>query len=100
MAGSRSAPTASACSAGSTRRGIGTALSWFDLNTGELTTVPTGSLRPYRYALSHDGRRIAFTTTQDVPDEQTGINGPEADIWTAPSDAGSPAKLVRFPARS
>ena len=75
------------------------ALSWFDLNTGELTTVPTGSLRPYRYALSHDGRRIAFTTTQDVPDEQTGINGPEADIWTAPSDAGSPAKLVRFPAR-
>ena len=74
-------------------------LGWFNVNTGELTPVPTGALRPGRLALSHDGRRIAFSTTQDVPDEQTGTNGPEADIWTAPSDGGAPAKLTRFPAR-
>jgi len=75
------------------------ALAWFDLNTGALTPVPTGSLHPYRYALSHDGRRIAFTTTQDIPDQQSGNNGPEADLWTVPSGGGEPTKVVRFPAR-
>jgi len=75
------------------------ALAWFDLNTGELTPVRTGPLRPHRYALSHDGRRIAFTTTQDVADQQGGNDGPEADVWTVPSGGGEPAKVVRFPAR-
>jgi hypothetical protein len=74
-------------------------LAWLDLSTGELTPVPTGKLHPHRYALSHDGRRIAFTTTQDVPGQQTGNDGPEADVWTVPSTGGDPARLTRFPAR-
>src|SRR4051812_8596130 len=53
----------------------GPALAWLDLNNGELTPVRTGALRPDRYALSLDGRRIAFTTTQDVPDQQAGNDG-------------------------
>jgi hypothetical protein len=79
--------------------GQGATLSWFDLDTGALTAARTGSLRPQRYALSHDGRRIAFTTTQDFPGEQSGNNGPEADLWTVPAEGGEPTKVVRFPAR-
>jgi hypothetical protein len=75
------------------------AFAWYHLSTGTLTPVSTGPLRPQSYALSHDGRRIAFTTTQDVPGQQSGNNGPEADVWTVPSGGGEPAKVVRFPAR-
>jgi Tol biopolymer transport system component len=77
----------------------GPALAWLDLNNGELTPVRTGSLRPHRYALSHDGHRIAFTTTQDVPDQQAGNDGPEADLWIVAAAGGEPLKLVRFQAR-
>jgi hypothetical protein len=79
--------------------GRASGLAWFNLSTGELAPVATGQLRPHRCALSHDGRRIAFTTTQDVPDQQSGNDGPEADIWTVASSGGDPEKLVRFPAR-
>ena len=77
----------------------GPALAWLDLNNGELTPVRTGALRPDRYALSHDGHRIAFTTTQDVPDQQAGNNGPETDLWIVAAGGGEPLKLVRFQAR-
>jgi len=81
------------------RPGQSAALAWLDLKTGDLTPVPTHGLRPHRYALSKDGRLIAFTTTLDVEGEQSGNDGPEADLWTVPPDGFEPRKIVRFPAR-
>lgn len=75
------------------------ALAWFDLDTGALSPVATGSIRPQRHALSHDGARVAFTTTQDLPGEQAGNDGPESDLWMIPAEGGEPVKVVRFPAR-
>jgi Tol biopolymer transport system component len=74
-------------------------LAWLDLNSGALEPMATGTRQPDRYALSHDGRRLAFTTTSDVPGQQSGNDGPEADVWTVSSQGGEPAHLVRFPAR-
>src|SRR5262249_11429029 len=51
------------------------------------------------FALSRDGRTLALVTTQDVAGQQTGNDGPEADIWTTPAQGGTPRKVVRFPAR-
>jgi TolB protein len=78
---------------------VGRSLSWFDTDSGALVPVATGKTRPDRYALSHDGRRLAFTTTLDVPGQQSGNDGPEADVWTVPSQGGEPVRVVRFPAR-
>lgn len=78
---------------------VGRTLSWFDLGTGALAPVRTGRFRPDRYALSHDGRRLAFTTTLDVPGQQSGNDGPETDVWTVASQGGEPVRAVRFPAR-
>jgi hypothetical protein len=79
--------------------GTAPGLAWTALDTGEITPVRTGSLRPHRYALSHDGGLIAFTTTPDVPGQQTGNDGPEADLWTVKAGGGEPVKVVHFPAR-
>lgn len=77
----------------------GAVLAWLDLASGDLAPLATGRIRPDRYALSHDGKRIAFTTTPDRPNEQGGNNGAEADVWTVSSEGGEPQKLTRFPAR-
>src|SRR5262249_4765324 len=52
-----------------------------------------------RYALSPDGKWIVFSTTQDKPGEQTGNDGPQADLRKIPADGGKADQLVRFPSR-
>jgi hypothetical protein len=80
--------------------GGGGTLAWYDIETGALVPVRTGGLQPRRYALSQDGRWIALVTTLDVfGQEQTGNNGPDADLWKVPAEGGEPVKIVRFPAR-
>src|SRR5262249_44567785 len=52
-----------------------------------------------RYALSPDGKWIVYSTTLDKPDEQSGNNGPQTDLWKIPARGGQPEKIVRFPSR-
>lgn len=72
-------------------------LAWLDLEKG--TTAPV--LEPPRaaavFALSPDGARVAFATSQDVAGEQGGNDGPQMDVWIA--EGGKAEKLVRFPSR-
>jgi hypothetical protein len=76
------------------------ALAWFHLETGRLEPVPTGDLSPWRYALSHDGRSIALTTTRDTRGvKQTGDDGPETDLWKVPAAGGPPEPIGQVPAR-
>ena len=74
-------------------------LCWVDVDTGTLKPV----LQPARFmsvfALSPDGTRIAYVMTQDVTGEQTGRHGPQADVWSMPSDGGDANKLLQFRSR-
>lgn len=74
-------------------------LSWLDLTTGALAaaTDPPGDRRPF--ALSPDGKRIAYAIHRDLSGEQSGSEGPQADLWLAPVGGGAPTLLVRFPSR-
>lgn len=75
-------------------------LSWCGVADGRVS--PLAGVAPgarYRYALSNDGQTIAFAEHQDRPGEQGGNDGPQADVWTAPADGGSPRRAFRFPAR-
>jgi len=74
-------------------------LRWFDFSTGKVTSPLVDDQRGLRYALSHDGESVAFSTTQDVGGEQGGNNGPQCDIWIIPSAGGERRKVVRFPGR-
>src|SRR6185503_18478383 len=51
------------------------------------------------FALSPDGASIAFAVHRDVPGEQGGHNGPQADVWIVPATGGERRKLVRFRSR-
>jgi hypothetical protein len=71
-----------------------------------LLNLADGSVQPLvkparqaRYALSRDGKRLAYTAAMDVDGQQWGNDGPQADIWTIPTTGGEPAKLTRFPSR-
>jgi hypothetical protein len=80
-------------------RGGGEALGWLDLATGKLAAV-TDPPRPVRRAaLSVDGRWVAFATHRDVPGQQGGNDGPQADLWKVRADGGKPEKVVALPAR-
>jgi len=73
-------------------------LAWFDLETGEFQSLfqpPSWG----RYALSSDGRWIAYTQTMDESGQQGGNNGPQADLWKIPAGGGKPEKITRFPSR-
>jgi hypothetical protein len=74
-------------------------LSWLDLETGGLRQVVQSAARVTVFGLSPDGGRIAYVTTQDVDGEQTGHNGPQADVWVVPSEGGEARKLVQFRSR-
>lgn len=74
-------------------------LSWLDLETGEPRQVLQTTLRVNVFGLSPDGSRIVYVTTQDIEGEQTGYNGPQADLWIIPSDGGEAKKLVQFRSR-
>ena len=77
----------------------GEGLGWLDLTSGKVTPLldPPQSVR--RAALSADGRKVAFATHLDVPGQQSGNDGVQADLWQLSSDGGKPEKVVRFPSR-
>ncbi len=75
------------------------ALRSLDLASGKLETVRRLPSSRQPWALSADGRWVAFVTTMDVPDEQAGNNGPQADLWKLSLSGGEPERIVRFPAR-
>ena len=75
-------------------------LAWLDLETGAIRPVLDPPQSPRAFALSPDGERITFATTQDVASEQSGNNGPQADLWIVPAEGGQPQKLVRFRSRT
>jgi len=73
-------------------------LAWYGLDTGTLTSLAT--LSPWgRYAMAADGSWVVYTETRDVPGQQTGNDGPQADVWKVPAAGGQREKLVRFPSR-
>jgi dipeptidyl aminopeptidase/acylaminoacyl peptidase len=74
-------------------------LAWFDLKTGDVKSLQVPPSLWTRSTLSPDGKWIVYSSTQDLPGEQTGNNGPQADIWKVPADGGKPEKVVRFPSR-
>ncbi len=77
----------------------GEGLAWLNLTTGKVTAV-TDPPRPARKAaLSTDGRWIAFATHQDVPGQQGGNDGAQADLWKVPAAGGKPEKIVQLPSR-
>jgi TolB protein len=81
------------------RAGNGFALSWVDLATGTATPALEPPAEARVFALSPDGASIAVVNTMDVPGEQGGYNGPQAEVWIVPAGGGARRKLVRFPSR-
>jgi hypothetical protein len=76
----------------------GEVLGWLELKTGKVTAVTEPPRPARRAALSADGRWIAFATHLDVPGQQQGNDGPQADLWKVPAEGGNPEKITRFPA--
>jgi hypothetical protein len=74
-------------------------LAWYDLSSGAVTSLDVPIAFYNRYALSPDGQWILHTSTMDKPGEQTGNDGPQADIWKMPAAGGKSEKVVRFPSR-
>lgn len=74
-------------------------LAWLNLENGSIQPVLDPPRRVEVFSLSPDGERIAFVSFQDVDGEQSGHNGPEADVWVVPSNGGKTHKLVRFRSR-
>ena len=75
-------------------------LAWYDLKTGDVK--PLDVLLPMyssRYGLSPDGKWVLYTIPMDKSGEQSGNNGPQADVWKVPAAGGKAEKLVRFPSR-
>jgi TolB protein len=75
------------------------ALAWLDLEAGTIRPVFDPPQNHQVFGLSPDGQRISFVTRQDVPGEQGGHNGPQADLWIVPAEGGQPQKLARFRSR-
>ena len=86
------------------------ALAWFDLQSGELTTAvaaeswpghPPGTpgISRQRFALSHDDAWLAVVAAADEPGEQGGNRGPQSDLWRVPLAGGKPELIVHWPAR-
>src|SRR5216117_2544443 len=60
-------------------------LAWLDLESGALAPVEglpqNWQTSRMPVALSPDGEWLLYALHQDLPDEQTGNNGPHADLW-------------------
>jgi Tol biopolymer transport system component len=79
--------------------GTSLALAWLDPASGNVKPILEPPAAVNRFALSDDGKAIAYATHRDVAGEQTGNDGPQADVWIVSADGGVPKKLVRFPSR-
>jgi TolB protein len=79
--------------------GTSLALAWLDPASGNVKPILDPPAAVNRFALSDDGKEIAYATHRDVAGEQTGNDGPQADVWIVSADGGVPKKLVRFPSR-
>ena len=79
--------------------GTSLALAWLDPASGNVKPILDPPAAVNRFALSDDGKAIAYATHRDVAGEQTGNDGPQADVWIVSADGGVPKKLVRFPSR-
>lgn len=73
-------------------------LALFDPATGKAQTIVKAP-RQTRYALSRDGRWLAYTATMDVDGQQGGNDGPQGEIWKVPTSGGEPALVTRFGSR-
>ena len=74
-------------------------LAWLDLASGGFQQVFDPPRLTRVYCLSDDGEQITFASHQDIPGEQSGVNGPQADLFLMPASGGQPKKLTRFPSR-
>jgi len=79
-------------------------LQWLDLSSGALAAVNIAGIETHqrasmKWALSPDAAAILLVTFQDRPGEQTGNNGPSADLWRVASAGGEPQKVARWPSR-
>jgi hypothetical protein len=79
----------------------GETLAWYSLSDGRLTPLTAQPRAARRGALAPDGRWVAFATNQDVPGQQGGNDGPQADLWKLATDASDavPQRIAQFPAR-
>jgi TolB protein len=75
------------------------ALRSLNLKTGALKTVLRFRAMRQPWALSDDGKWIAYVTSMDQPEQQGGNDGPQADLWKVPASGGEAKRMVRFPAR-
>jgi hypothetical protein len=73
-------------------------LALFDLATGKTQTIVKPP-KQTRYALSRDGRWLAYTSTLDVDGQQWGNDGPQNDIWKIATAGGDPVRICRFASR-
>jgi Tol biopolymer transport system component len=74
-------------------------LAWYDLKTGDVKSLEVPLSFGTRYCLSPLGKWVIYTSTLDKPGEQTGNNGPQADVCTVSADGGKAEKIVQFPSR-
>jgi hypothetical protein len=78
-------------------------LAWLDLDSGALAPVeglPQNWQTPRMpAALSADGEWLLYALHQDLPDEQSGNNGPHADLWKLSTRGGTPQLVTRWLAR-
>ncbi len=73
-------------------------LAWFNINSGELTTLVTLP-RWSRYALSRDGHHVFYTKTPNTAGQQGGNDGWHSTVWRVSSSGGDPENLGVFPSR-
>lgn len=71
---------------------------WVNLKSGESKSLVQASTWG-RYAVSPDGKWLAYTTTFDQPGQQTGNDGTSAEVWRVSTSGGEPEKLFRFRSR-
>ena len=73
-------------------------LSLLDLGSGHLQSLARPDLQS-RFALSRDGKWLAYTTAMDREGQQWGNDGPQVDIWKVSTTNAKKAKITRFPSR-
>jgi hypothetical protein len=73
-------------------------LALLDLETGIAQTVVQPP-KQTRYALSKDGKWLAYTSALDVDGQQWGNDGPQHDIWKVAVAGSEPVKISRFGSR-